>query len=195
LLGLNIDANGDAALMSLARAAIDRLRPVSARRDIEPCVRLVDALIAKRSGNPVESADLAKKAAEMFSRNSRALQEAYALEVAGVRREAMDVYRAAGDIRNARRLEHTLTPVNRRGRPKTALTAREEEVARLLAQGKSNRTIADTLVIGERTVETHVASILSKLGASGRAEAAALLARRGGSREQPGCDSSLGQRT
>jgi DNA-binding NarL/FixJ family response regulator len=45
-----------------------------------------------------------------------------------------------------------LTQVNKRGRPKTALTAREQDVARLLAEGKSNRVIADALVIGERTV-------------------------------------------
>jgi non-specific serine/threonine protein kinase len=50
------------------------------------------------------------------------------------------------------------------------LTAREREVASLVAQGMSNREIAESLVIGERTVESHVSSIFNKLGFTRRAE-------------------------
>ncbi|HEY7832577.1 MAG TPA: AAA family ATPase [Ktedonobacterales bacterium] len=53
------------------------------------------------------------------------------------------------------------------------LTAREREVARLVAQGRSNRAIAETLVVGERTVESHVGNILGKLGFTSRAQIAA----------------------
>jgi DNA-binding CsgD family transcriptional regulator len=52
------------------------------------------------------------------------------------------------------------------------LTRREREVAALVAAGKSNRAIAETLVIGERTVEGHVGNLLSKLGFSSRAQLA-----------------------
>jgi DNA-binding NarL/FixJ family response regulator len=52
------------------------------------------------------------------------------------------------------------------------LTAREREVAVLVARGKSNRDIADELVLGERTIETHVGNILSKLEFSSRAQIA-----------------------
>jgi DNA-binding CsgD family transcriptional regulator len=52
------------------------------------------------------------------------------------------------------------------------LTAREREVAALVAQGKSNRAIADELVISERTTESHVTNILGKLGFSSRAQIA-----------------------
>ena len=52
------------------------------------------------------------------------------------------------------------------------LTRREREVAKLLADGKSNRDIATELFISVRTVETHVNHILSKLGAHTRTEAA-----------------------
>jgi DNA-binding CsgD family transcriptional regulator len=52
------------------------------------------------------------------------------------------------------------------------LTEREREVAVLIAKGKSNREIADQLVVGYRTVETHVRSILSKLAFSSRAQIA-----------------------
>ncbi|MCG8353233.1 MAG: response regulator transcription factor [Chloroflexales bacterium] len=44
------------------------------------------------------------------------------------------------------------------------VTSREIDVLRLLAQGKSNREIADTLVISEGTVKAHISSILSRLG-------------------------------
>jgi DNA-binding NarL/FixJ family response regulator len=50
------------------------------------------------------------------------------------------------------------------------LTEREREVAALLAQGKSNREIADLLVVHYRTIETHVSNILSKLGVTSRAQ-------------------------
>jgi DNA-binding NarL/FixJ family response regulator len=53
------------------------------------------------------------------------------------------------------------------------LTKREREVARLLAAGRSNREIADKLVITEGTVEVHVKHILSKLGCRSRAQVAA----------------------
>jgi DNA-binding CsgD family transcriptional regulator len=48
------------------------------------------------------------------------------------------------------------------------LTAREREVAALIAQGKINREIAEMLVVSERTVETHVANIMFKLGVQSR---------------------------
>jgi non-specific serine/threonine protein kinase len=53
------------------------------------------------------------------------------------------------------------------------LTGRERDVAMLVARGCSNREIADTLSIGERTVETHVGNILNKLGFGSRAQIAA----------------------
>ena len=52
------------------------------------------------------------------------------------------------------------------------LTARERMVASQIAQGKTNRDIAETLVLSERTVETHVANILGKLGFASRAQVA-----------------------
>jgi DNA-binding CsgD family transcriptional regulator len=57
------------------------------------------------------------------------------------------------------------------------LTGREWEVARLLAAGRSNREIADALVITEGTAEVHVKHILSKLGFRSRAQVAGWLAR------------------
>ena len=51
------------------------------------------------------------------------------------------------------------------------LTHREVEVLRLVAAGKSNQEIAETLVVSIRTVTTHITNIFSKTGATNRAEA------------------------
>jgi LuxR family transcriptional regulator, maltose regulon positive regulatory protein len=53
------------------------------------------------------------------------------------------------------------------------LTAREVEVLRLVARGRSNQEIAGELVLSVRTVERHIANIYEKIGASGRAARAA----------------------
>jgi DNA-binding NarL/FixJ family response regulator len=53
-----------------------------------------------------------------------------------------------------------------------ALTAREEEVLRLLAKGAANKEIAADLSITERTARTHVSNILGKLGLASRTQAA-----------------------
>jgi len=170
-------ALGDAAAAIRARETLQRMSTISPRRDMPAHVRLVDAWIAKRDSRPDEAVALAQDAADVFRIAHRPYRQAQALELAGKRREALDIYASVGDVYDARRVESVLTPVNRRGRPKTALTRRELEVAALVAQGKTNRVIADTLIVGERTVETHVASILSKIGAASRAEIAAFVAR------------------
>jgi two-component system NarL family response regulator len=60
-----------------------------------------------------------------------------------------------------------------------ALTARELEVLRLIAQGLRNKEIAGRLGIGEETAQSHVRNILSKFGLHDRTEAVAVAVRRG----------------
>jgi DNA-binding CsgD family transcriptional regulator len=61
------------------------------------------------------------------------------------------------------------------------LTAREREVLVLVAEGRTNRQIARSLVLSEKTVGHHVSSVLRKLGARTRTEAAALASKDGAS--------------
>jgi DNA-binding NarL/FixJ family response regulator len=58
-----------------------------------------------------------------------------------------------------------------------ALTDRERDVLSHLVEGRTNRQIAGTLYISEKTVSVHVSNILAKLGVRSRAEAAALARR------------------
>jgi DNA-binding NarL/FixJ family response regulator len=60
-----------------------------------------------------------------------------------------------------------------------SLTERENDVLRLLAQGKANKEIARDLIIGEKTVKTHVSNILQKLGVQSRTQAALYAAQNG----------------
>jgi serine/threonine-protein kinase PknK len=63
--------------------------------------------------------------------------------------------------------------------PSGRLTAREREVAVLIAHGLTNRQIAERLVITPRTAENHVQHIFEKLGRSSRAQVAAWIAVQG----------------
>ncbi len=59
------------------------------------------------------------------------------------------------------------------------LSARERQIATRIARGESNRAIADALVLSQRTVESHVTNILTKLGLTSRAQIAAWAVARG----------------
>ena len=62
--------------------------------------------------------------------------------------------------------------------PPAGLTGREVEVLRLLAEGRTNREIADALVLSVHTIERHLANAYRKIGARNRADAAAFVLRR-----------------
>lgn len=73
-----------------------------------------------------------------------------------------------------------VTPEPNRGPTSTAdLTHRELEVLALIAQGASNREIAEALFISEGTVKTHISNILNRLGVRDRTQAAMLARDRG----------------
>jgi DNA-binding NarL/FixJ family response regulator len=61
--------------------------------------------------------------------------------------------------------------------PPAGLTRREAEILRLLAGGRTNREIADTLVLSVHTIERHLANAYRKIGARNRADATAFAVR------------------
>jgi LuxR family maltose regulon positive regulatory protein len=104
-------------------------------------------------------------------------------EAAQARRELARTLRALGHHeaaeREARAADDALRTLGARPAATDAaaapagLTARELEVLRLVARGRSNQEIAAELVLSIRTVERHIANIYDKIGASGRAARAA----------------------
>jgi DNA-binding CsgD family transcriptional regulator len=95
-------------------------------------------------------------------------------------RELRDMHMQPG-LERALALRETLaraaTVAGGREATSDTLTAREREIATLMADGLSNRDIAEKLVISEGTVEVHVKHILGKLGFRSRAQVAGWLAR------------------
>ena len=78
-----------------------------------------------------------------------------------------------GSELSPRAADSLVTTLKRREfRPTKKLSAREYEVLKLIAQGKTNRDIADLLTISIRTVKYHVSSVLDKLDVKNRTEAA-----------------------
>jgi DNA-binding CsgD family transcriptional regulator/tetratricopeptide (TPR) repeat protein len=95
--------------------------------------------------------------------------------------EARDAAEAGGSVPLAAAAGSILTRARSRSRaedPWAPLTAREAEVAQLVARGLTNGAIAEELGCAVKTVTTHVEHILAKLGASRRAEIAAWAAAR-----------------
>ncbi len=108
------------------------------------------------------------EAEQVFS-TARAIIEELAANIPDAHMQKQ-FFQAAGAL-----LPHTHVTSSPRRAAKQAfggLTEREREVATLIAKGKSNREIAEQLVVSYRTVETHVGAILSKLAFSSRAQIA-----------------------
>lgn len=116
----------------------------------------------------------ASSAAQLFSTLPWPLHQAQALELAGESDKALEIYSHIGAAAEVSRLE-----MQRRRVVTFAdiLSKRESEVAQLVAEGNSNRAIAERLVLSERTVENHIASIFAKLNMRSRAEIASFVAR------------------
>ncbi|MCE7870366.1 DNA-binding response regulator [bacterium CPR1] len=79
---------------------------------------------------------------------------------------------AAGQVQLSPQAAARLLEEMRSPQSPERLTERETEVLRRVARGESNRAIAQTLSIAEKTVKTHVSNLLSKLGLSSRTQAA-----------------------
>ena len=112
---------------------------------------------------------LVARARMQAGRACRALddEEGAQLEFAAAR----EVFVQLGATTDLARLEALQAPANPRGRD--ILSAREVEVLRLVAAGRTNRLIAQALSLSEKTIDRHLSNIFDKLGVSSRAAATA----------------------
>jgi DNA-binding NarL/FixJ family response regulator len=141
----------------------------------------VDTLV--RAGVPFEAAQARLELARTLlalGRRDAAEQEAR------LAREALAAIGAAGELGRARDLLEACR-AERDGVP-PRVTPRERDVLRLLAEGLTNRQIAERLVISEHTVHRHVTNVLRKLELPSRAAAAAYAVRAGLAESTGGSD-------
>jgi DNA-binding NarL/FixJ family response regulator len=161
--------------------AVDLLRKVSAHK---PDVAIVDVQMP-----PGNTDDGLRAAIEIRSRQpevgvlvlSQHADERYAIDLIGESAEGVgyllkdrvadfaafaDAVRRVGEGGSALDPDVVARMLGRRRRedPLDALTPREREVLELMGQGRSNRGIAETLVVSQAAVEKHVTNIFSKLG-------------------------------
>jgi DNA-binding NarL/FixJ family response regulator len=159
----------DVVLMDLLMPEMDGIAATAAIKDRWPEIEVV-ALTSFIEEDKVHGALRAGATGYL-------LKDATAAEVASAVRAAYNGETHL-DPAVARQLAESLQ-ASRRVAPIEQLTERERDVLRLVAQGKPNKEIARELGIGDRTVRTHVTSILGKLGLVSRTQAAILAVREG----------------
>jgi DNA-binding CsgD family transcriptional regulator/tetratricopeptide (TPR) repeat protein len=108
----------------------------------------------------------------------QAHQTAVALGAAPLRRE-IELLAQRGRLRLEEPVDTTSVPTAPSSAASLGLTQREAEVLALVAEGRTNRQIGETLFITPKTASVHVSRILAKLGVTGRGEAAAIAHRLG----------------
>ena len=114
----------------------------------------------------------------LLRRGTQADREAAALLL----QRSLDASRRLGMSTVAKTIERMTPAIAKRNHADAragGLTPRELQVAALVAKGHSNRDIAKEFVLSERTIETHVQNILTKLDFSSRVEIAAWVIRNG----------------
>lgn len=160
VVGAGVAAYGGPVELYLGKAAAQLRDLDSAVHDLQLAL---DAVVT--GGSPAFEAEVSLDLADALGRRAQGGDIVRALELAQrgahlARRLGMAPWRAKADAL----LERFAVP--------DQLTRREREVANLVAEGMTNRQIAEQLYISERTAQTHVQHILTKLGFSGRAQIA-----------------------
>ena len=135
-------------------------------------------------GRPLEAAQTSEEAAAALARQGRAQDARALLDL------ALEHYTGLRATYGSARVEARLRDLGvRRGRQGSrrrprhgwaSLTETERTVAALVAEGLSNRQVAERLFLSRHTVHTHVSHILAKLGLASRVELATEALRRSG---------------
>src|SRR5271154_397531 len=202
---LAMDVTDESQLVRIAIAADDSelaqcgLAAAERREERNPDIATIAATAAHVRGLLGGDVQGLESAVELFRDSPRRLDFAAALEDLGIAQldraardlaidalgEALEHYAGAGATRDAARLRGRLRDlgVRRRlvstGRPNTswtALTETELAVARLVAEGLTNRDTAERLFISPHTVDSHLRHVFTKLGIKSRVELTRLAA-------------------
>jgi DNA-binding NarL/FixJ family response regulator len=149
-------------LMDLRMPVMNGVEAIRALREEFPAARII-ALTTYEGDEDIYQALAAGASGYM-------LKDAMRTELVSVIRAVHQGYRGIPPTIAAKLAEHA---------PRIGLTAREMEVLRLMAEGKSNSEIAEALGRAEGTMKIHVRNILGKLGATDRTQAVTIALRRG----------------
>jgi LuxR family maltose regulon positive regulatory protein len=180
-----------------ARAALEALREIQRAVGSEPLrasVELAEGMIAAASGEHDRARPLLEDAIDRFERGGGPFDAAVARielartllalgRAADAQREAVTAMarlRELGAEHEAKRAQRLLDGTTRSADATSTLqvlTPREREVLGLVAEGLTNRQIAERLMVSEHTVHRHVTNLLRKLDLPSRTAAAALAAR------------------
>jgi LuxR family transcriptional regulator, maltose regulon positive regulatory protein len=184
-------ARGNAPAARKAFARIQEIVAATSSAPLAAAARTAAGLLAAAQDDHEEACRAFEDAIDLYGQSGAAFEQARVrMELArsaaalGRQTAAAAELRAAeqqlgrlGAAREARRVRGLLRALAARGG--TALSRREAEVVRLVAQGFSNKQIARQLTMSEYTAKRHVANILNKLDLPSRAAAAAYAAREG----------------
>ena len=182
-----------------AGAALEALRDIEGAVGTQPLrasVDLAEGLLATAGGDHARARALFEDATDRFERSGGPFEAAQArIELATTllalgRRDVAEQEAASAlaqllelgadaEAERARRLQSAAAGSDDDAAPLRELTRRERDVLRLVAEGLTNRQIAERLVVSEHTVHRHVTNMLRKLDLPSRTAAAALAARQG----------------
>jgi non-specific serine/threonine protein kinase len=171
----------------LVGEALDCFESTDDHRGVAQCLEIAAAVSCER-GDPGTAGALLGAAGRLRDRiaappapEEQSLRDAVARRAGGAGSGAGRDLAPWSAVGLARRMLAHQVPVHRQQVPAPAepLTPREQQVAALIRQGRTNRQIGRELGIAEKTAEVHVGNLIRKLGASGRAEVAAWVAAAG----------------
>ena len=168
------------AMLAVAELAPDLarpLRPLLAETAADPfcaaALALFDAELARHDGDAAGGERCAAVALAAFERLGWPAFAARAARIGGRTNDALAIYRRIGHVAGVRGLAaaEAIREESTPGRP-DVLTARERELALLVAAGKTNRDAAGSMDVSEKTVEKYLTSIYAKLSLSSRLQLA-----------------------
>jgi predicted ATPase/DNA-binding NarL/FixJ family response regulator len=182
----NLPPQGEQTIPRLALLRAEALIALGRKAEAEQLLHATYAISCTRGIRSLQWRILARLAALSQAQGQRDAAEQARIQVDALVAELAtsipDQPVRDGFLRGVSAQLQLITPPTPRRAAKQAfdgLTEREREVAALIAQGCSNRVLAERLVVSERTIAKHVENILSKLGFSSRAQIAVWASEKG----------------